>query len=292
METIEIYPNTGTSHTLPWAEVTVIPIGDLQLGSQGVDIERFRRLIRWANEQNRNGHPNVFLGMGDYIDVMSPSNREAWKATRLYDSVRGAMEDKATELEQQFLREVRGTEGRWIGLLHGHHYFEHADGTTSDTRIAEALQSTYLGTCAFVDLVFAHPTHHRKLYYTIWAHHGRGSGMMPHAPLNVLYRVMAHFDADCYMIGHQTKKAATPTTVLTYNHQTHRIKDRKKYLVGTGGYSLGYEQGSRNLGGRPEGTYVEQGMMSPVSLGGVLLKIRPVFGGDNTEDRLDANVEV
>ena len=291
MEVIEYAPRTGQSFSLPWQETTIIPVADVQLGSRGVDIERFRRMIRWANEQNRNGHPNYFLGLGDYGDLASPSNREAIRGARLYDSVRGALEDRATQIKDEFLREVRGTEGRWITLLHGHHFYEYADGSTTDTKIAEALGAQYGGTCAFVRLVFEHPTHHRKLYYTIWMHHGRGSGMSPGAPINTLYKVMNHFEADAYLMAHMTKKAVAPAPRL-YMEADGKIRDHKKILAGVGGYSLGYEQGGMNLAGRPEGTYVEQGLMAPVSLGGILLKIRPVFGGDNTRDRLDVNVEV
>ena len=269
----------------------MVPLGDLQLGSTGVDLARFRRTIKWALDQEARGGPPVyFLGMGDAVDVMSPSNRAIWRRSDLYDSVQQAMEDKATELEEQFIRELRGTEGRWLGFLQGHHWFEHADGTTSDTRIAARMGAPFLGTCAFVTLIFKHPTNRHQVSCTIWAHHGRGSGIMPHAPLNALYRVLTHFEADIYLIGHMTRKAAVTTPRLYFTNG--RIIDKKKILAGTGGFSKGYMLNSTSIGGRPEGNYVEQGMMAPASLGSILLKIRPVFGGRNTLDRIDMNVEV
>ena len=299
MEIVNIEVTGKKSLTLPWTEIQIMPIGDVQLGSRGVDLDRLKMQIAWANEQTTAGGPPVyFIGMGDYIDVMSPSNREAWRSTRLYDSVRQAMEDKATELENEFLRLVAGTEGRWLGLLHGHHYFEHEDGTTSDTRISTALRAPYLGSCAYVSLTFSAKesgiNSNKSLRCVIWCHHGAGNGMTPQAPLNRLVTVAGYFEADIYLIGHQTKKPVVPMPrIYMSDHAPYRLIARKKILAGTGGFTKGYEVGSTNIGGRPEGSYVEQGMMSPVALGSILLKIRPVFGSRNgTVDRLDLNCEV
>ena len=240
------------------------------------------------------------MRQGDQVAITgnSPSNREAWRSTRLYDSVRTAMEEKATELENEFLKLVAGTEGRWLGILHGHHYFEHEDGSTSDTRIARALRAPYLGSCAFISLNFngrVGGNTHRSQRCVIWCHHGTGSGMTPHAPLTKLTNVMQYFEADIYLIGHQTKRPVVPVPrIYMSDHTPPKLIARKKILAGTGGFTKGYEAGSVNGGGRPEGSYVEQGLMSPVSLGSVLLKVRPVFGdrSGSTVDRLDINCEV
>ena len=295
MELVDIEVTGRKSLTLPYEEVQVMPIGDVQLGARGTDIDRLKKQIAWANEQTANGGPPVyFVGMGDYVDVMSPSNREAWRSARLYDSVRTAMEEKATELEEEFLKLVAGTEGRWLGLLHGHHYFEHDDGTTSDTRIAQRLKAPYLGSCAFVSLSFkSEPPLARTLRCVLWVHHGAGSGLTPQAPLNRLVTVMQYFEADVYLIGHQTKRPVVPVPrIYMSDKPPYRLIARKKILAGTGGFTKGYEAGSKDGRGNAHGSYVEQGMMSPVSLGSVLIKIRPVRGGKNTVDRLDLNVEV
>ena len=230
--------------------------------------------------------------MGDYIDILSPSNRKAWQSAALYDSARQAMEDKATGYEDLFISMMAGTEGRWLGLLQGHHFFEHEDGTTSDTRIAKALKAPFLGTCAFVRLSFRHPTHNTRLKCVIWCHHGAGSGMMPAAPINKLVPIMYSFEADIYIIGHQTKKpVAKMPRIYMSDKPPYKLVAKNKVLAGTGGFTKGYEAGSRNIAGRPEGSYVEKAMMTPVSLGGILIKIRPVFNGTGG-DRLDINVEV
>jgi hypothetical protein len=276
MNVAEIDVKGTTSLTLPYKEIQVMPIGDVQLGSVGVQEERLRKQIKWALAQG-----NVyFLGMGDYIDVMSPSNREAWASMRKYDSVQAMMDAGAKGLIDRFLKLVAGTKGRWLGLLQGHHYYKFEDGQHSDQIIANALQAPFLSTCAFVRLHFKRPQH-GSIHCDIWCHHGEGSGIMPHSPLNRLYHIMNYFDADIYCIGHQTKKPAVKMPRL-YLNQAGKIMTKNKVLVGTGGFSEGYVQGSTN--------YIEQKMLSPVYLGSPLIKIRPVHMTDT--DRIDLNVEI
>lgn len=300
MELYEIAVTGRKSLTLAWNEVQIMPIGDVQLGTKDVDLNRLRRQITWAKDQEDKGHPPIyFLGMGDYIDVMSPSNRAAWQGVRLYDSVREAMHEKAEELVSDFLKVVRGTEGKWLGLLEGHHYYQFEDGTTSDTRIAYALKAPFLGTCAFVRLRFSgrlsgQPAH-QTATCTIWCHHGAGNGIMPHAPLNRLYHLSQYFKADVYLIGHQTKKPAVPIPQLEMtDSRDHPILfARKRYLAGTGGFSLGYRQGSTGVGtDTPRGGYVEQNMLAPVALGSILVKVRPVMASKGRPAHVDLNVEV
>ena len=91
-------------------------------------------------------------------------------------------------------------------------------------------------------------------------------------------------------MGHTTRKAAV--TVPRMYVENGKIRDKKKLLVGVGGFTKGYEFGSANLGGRPEGSYVEQALYAPASLGGVLIKVRPVFGNRRHPDRVDLAVEL
>ena len=286
MEILEIEVTGKKALTLPWEEVQVMPIGDVQLGAHGVAEDRLRESIKWAMDQG-----NVyFIGMGDYIDVLSPSNRAAFQSAKLYDSARELMADAARGLTDRFLDLVDGTAGRWLGILEGHHYFEFDDGTTSDTVIAQRLTTTFLGTCAFVRMSFVRKNR-TSMKCTIWAHHGAGNGLTPHSPLTRLYHVMHMFDADIYLMGHQTKRPVVKVPRLYMAEKPpYRIIARNKVLAGTGGYMEGYNEGSR-VSGRAQGSYVEKALLAPSSLGSVLLKIRPVHDG-NSGDRIDINVEI
>ena len=289
MEINEILVTGSKNVDLGWEEVLVMPIGDLQLGSDGVDLDRFKKHIAWGIKHNA-----MFIGMGDAIDLMSPSNRAKWKSAAMYDSVQMAMADRAEKLTDDFLKLVKGTEGRWLGIHHGHHYFEFEDGTTSDTRIAKALKAPFLGSCAFTRLKFKPKTNHRSVTCTIWSHHGSGNGIAPHAPLNKLYHVMQSFEADIFLLGHMTKKPVVKMPrIYMGDNPPYRLVNKNKVLAGTGGFTKGYEQGSKHYSGAyAEGSYVEKGMMVPVSLGGIVLKIRPVYSSNGQPDRVDIAVEV
>lgn len=271
METVDIKVTGRKNWEMPWEEVIVMPVGDCQVGANGSATRELRQFIERGIETGA-----YFLGMGDYIDIMSPSNRRGWRSAAFYESVLQGMESAAEESLEKFLSLVKGTEGRWLGILEGHHYYEFADGSTSDTRIAKALEAPFLGTCAFVRLTFKKGMKQTRRAYTLWCHHGAGGGVLPHSPLNRLYHIMHSFEADCYLIGHQTKKPAVKVPCLYMARVApYLIRWREKILAGTGGFFEGYEHRSRDIGGRPRGGYVERAMLSPVSIGGITLRLRP-----------------
>lgn len=264
--------------------ITLCPIGDVQLNPVDPPNHRLRSHIEWALTQ-----PNpYFIGMGDYVDVASPSNRSRIQAANLYDSVQDVLEDGAQRGVEKFRELVRGTEGRWLGLLHGHHFYEFRDGSTTDTRLCNLLGTTFLGSCAFVRLAFKEGKH--AVSCTIWAHHGAGSGMKASAPLNRLENIVHYFDADVFLMGHMSKKVGAPLDQL-YLSKMHPLKleHRTKIIAGTGGFSQGYKQNSK-YGLHTRGSYVEQGMMTPAALGGVVIRITPTHSSNG--DRLDLHLSL
>ena len=273
---------------LPWKETHIIPIADTQVGSEGFSEGQLREDVSRAIDFGN----SYFVGLGDYIDIMSPSNRMAWRSARLYDSVHTAMSNEAEDCVGKWLRIMEPTKGKWLGILEGHHWYDFEDGTTSDTRIAQALGTTFLGTCAFIRLVFKGTTHTSMLGCTLWVHHGAGNGIMPYSPLTRLSNVMRQFDADIYIIGHQSKKPAVPVPYLYMSDKPpYTLIAKNKILAGAGCYSEGYHQGSKDPSGkRPQGSYVEQRLLNPVAIGGITVKIIPAR--TSKTDRLDLRVEI
>ena len=100
---------------------------------------------------------------------------------------------------------------------------------------------------------------------------------------------MSGFDADIYMIGHMSKKATAPVDQL-YASRTGNLSHRSKYLVGTGGFSQGYHEGSVSAAGNARGSYVEQGLMKPVTLGAPILTVK--IQRTNSKDKLDIHASV
>lgn len=286
MEIANVAVKTVASVNLPWEETLLMPIGDIQYGAQGVDLDRLERHLEWGVKQGA-----YFIGMGDYVDVASPSNRDTLRAARLYDSVQDMIEEGAERALEGVKGLLKGTENRWLGLLEGHHLFEFRDGTTTDTRLAQHLHAPFLGSCAFVRLHFSRPNGGgASRTCVLWVHHGAGGGSKASAPINKLENLMPYFDADIYLIGHMSKKVAAPIDQLYMGGgRGDRLRHRTKIIAGTGAWLQGYMQGSKT-GEIARGSYVERAMMNPTALGGIVLTVRPVH--DRDTDRLDINVSL
>lgn len=265
-----------TRKPLPWEDTTLIPIGDIQHqhDKDAVDIRRLKETIQWGVDHNA-----WYIGMADFIDVESPSNRRALRNAGVYDSVLDALDAQAEDLEEELKEILKPTVGHWLGVLEGHHFHEHQDGTTTDTRFAQFLKCPFLGTSAYVNLSFKSPgAALLNPQFNIWAHHGRGGGGLAGSPTNVLEKKILGFDADLYLMGHTHTAAAVPRDrVYPYwGKTTGHLLHKKIYLVNCGAYLKGYEE-RRQRGGRAQGGYPEKGMMNPLALGGVRIHFRPTW---------------
>jgi len=260
------------SLTLPYDEIVVMPLGDLQYGASGSDLDGFAKWIEYGQHLGA-----YYIGMGDYLDLLSPSNRVSWTSAKLYDSPRDAMQDQVEQLLDDVQQVLKPTKGRWLGLLAGHHYFEFQDGTTTDTRLAQYLDTPYLGDgAALLRLNFRRGQDKSGTYCTIFCAHGLGSGATVASPMNKLERLASRFEADIFLCGHYHRKVGYPFPCLTMTKGANpQLLEKTKILACTGGWLKGYEGGSAK-GGVPKSSYVEQALMPPTSLGGVILRIRPV----------------
>lgn len=229
------------------------------------------------------------IGLGDYIDTFSPSNRQRLRAAALYDSAEDVIDEKGLDLTLELYQEyLKPLKGRVLGLLHGHHYMLLKTGETTDQRLCQLLDTRFLGTSAFLRLQFVLGS--RRSNVTIWAHHGCGSGMKAHAPLNKLENIAPYWDADVFLIGHMTKMATAPVNRVAPRWHGHGAPDlvhRKIMLVGCGGFSKGYVERAKQ-GRVPQGGYVEQRMLNPAALGAPIIRITPKIvssGGDQRVGR-------
>ena len=284
MEIREFEVERAATAKLPWQATLVLPVVDVQLGAD-TDEEKLKRHIAWGVNNGA-----YFVGMGDYVDVASPSNRRELRSARLYDSVQDLLEAGAAKQVDDFLALVAGSEGRWLGVLQGHHYFEFSDGTTSDTRIAQALKAPFLGTCAFVRLSFVYPTSGSRVTCTIWCHHGHGFGASLTSPIMKLERLAAYNEADVFLVGHQPRLiAASIDQLYATRSDPPKLRHRTRILASTGGFARTY--GQKEHDGRPQGGYGEQAMYPPAAIGGVVVRVKPERTSDGNV-RLDLGVSL
>lgn len=254
--------------------IVIAPISDLQYsGKRGSTAEEhLKRHIDRCIELNA-----YYVGLGDYTDFLSPSNRQRLRAAALYDSAEDVIDDKALDLTLELYdRFLRPTKNRWLGMLHGHHFAVLKTGETTDQRLCQLLNTRFLGTSAFIRLQFVYGGSSRHAV-TLFAHHGSGGGMKAAAPLNKLENVAPYWDADIFLIGHMTKMASAPINRVAPRWSGHGSPDlihKKILLVGCGGFSKHYVQGAKQ-GNVQMGNYVEQRMLNPAAIGAPLIYIRP-----------------
>lgn len=261
-----------------------MPIGDVQAGVPGCDEDKLRKHIEWGLEHNA-----YFIGMGDYVDMASPSDRRRLRSVEFYDPVTLAIQEKAEADVERFLSLVEGSSGRWLGILEGHHYMEFPDGTTSDLRISKALAAPFLGDMAIVTVHLADKKRKLSVPAKIWAFHGEGSTSTEAGVITQLLRHKAAWEADVYLLGHHHKKVATKKP-RGESDEADNLRMPEAILAGTGSFLRGHMQDSR-VDGRPGGAYPEQKGMPPVALGGVLIYMRPAVREDGSA-RLDLNVSL
>src|SRR3990167_9828218 len=191
MKTIEQVVPTGTKFSIGF-------IGDVQYGNPGFSDgawSRAERAFRTIKEQT-DGAPLYIVGVGDYIDFMSPSNRAAYKASGIYSSsTRSIAERTARPLVDEFLAMAKRLDGTWVAVLQGHHWAdivldvgEDFDGDNgppighSDQFIAEQLGAKFATSSALINFRIDSKT------FRLLAHHGGGGGQTLTYMLNKLIR--------------------------------------------------------------------------------------------------------
>lgn len=253
--------------------IVICPLGDMQwAGKRGpTALDMLKRRIDKGLELGA-----WFLGMGDYIDFLSPSNRARLRAADLYDTAEDVIDEKALDLVYEIYDlALKPTKGRWLGMLEGHHFAQLKHGDTTDQRLCQMLDARFLGTTAFIRLNIAFGKVSQGSI-TILATHGAGSGQTPAAPVTKLTSWANYWDADIIVIGHMTKLATAPLNRIyaSWSGGAGHLQHRKITLVGAGGFSKGYIEHSRQ-GQVPRGGYVEAKMLNPASLGSPVIRILP-----------------
>jgi len=252
-------------------DFTIAPLGDIQYGSQGCSTSLLKKDV---NRMVVNG--DFVIGMGDYTDPMSPSNRHALKvaAQGLYEStldlIDGAVERMVGDLAG-LLNPIPPK--NWLGLIGFDHGWEFQDGQPSDALLARKLGAEYLGHSTIVNI---HQKGIRPL--RVFATHGKGGSVSSTGKTLHLERLLAAFDVDIVLMGHSHLKYGVPVQRIgtrTRKNGETRLYAEQKVVGITGSYLKGYEANTTR-GGWAAGSYVERAAMRPVPLGGIQIHCKPV----------------
>lgn len=229
----------------------------------------------------------LYLGMGDYVDSTSSSERDclANSGIHFHDTIKRDLQELAAAKVKLLAKELGFMRGKLIGMVNGNHYFSFNDGCNTDQKLCGELDTFYLGVSCFIRLTLLY-SETRKQTLDIWAHHGAGAGRLMGGSINRVDQMREHAEADVYIMGHDHKRMAVPATPrlsLIHTKTGLAVKSRQQWLVRSGSFLASYRDGESNYN-------VDAGR-GPSSLGHVELIITPKdslkSGGNGSGDTLD-----
>ena len=260
--------------------IEIWPFGDIHRNAPLCDVDLWKQFLSEAQAAVKDKSKYVvFLGMGDYDDLMCASERAMIATGKLHESTLETLEDFAKSKTAQLAEELSFMRGRLLGLVNGNHYFDFQSGITSDELLCEHLRCKFLGVSAMVRLTIDH--FGRKKTLDLWAHHGKGASRMIGGSLNRVEQMREAAHMDIYLMGHDHRKAVAPVDCLELSTQSSRsgemtLRHKVQLLCRTGSFLKAYSPG--------KASYIADKAGSPCSLGNIVIQIRPRLVKDGHYD--------
>jgi hypothetical protein len=261
----------------------IIPFGDAHEDSELCDVARWENFKRRCREED--DEFTRYIEMGDPNEFASSAERLILSNPKLHESMKKKFEKDADHNTRKFVSGISFMRGKMLGVMEGNHRWDFQDGTTSDQRIAEALDSKFLGSLCCIRLAITQMD--RTVNVDIVAHHGISGGNSAGATLNQLNKLRGIFPvADIYMMGHSHDRGIWPKSTLILHNSGRRgkmiLKQKRQLLCRTGSFLCGYVDG--------EESYVADRLYQPCELGTIKLDVRLKRDRSNEEDSTTADI--
>jgi len=245
-------------------QFVIAPIGDIQWSGLPGQVAERHLTAHMKRCHELGAH---YVGLGDYIDFMSPSNRLRLAQADLYDNATEVIRAKARQLtEEVHDKYLKQTASRWLGMVSGHHYTPLSGDETTDTLLAGWLHAPFTESVMYIRLQFS-AAGGRSGQVDILALHGNGSAK---ALLTKLRKMSSHFPhVDLLLAGHCTARAVDSWAGIypVERGDTLMLRDKPVWAVLGGGWSRAYQE--------TETGYVEKAFLPPVTLGAPLITVVP-----------------
>lgn len=243
--------------------IYLIPFGDVHRDSPMCHVDKWHEFLDWAKTKER----AIFLGMGDYVDLASTSERRMLHSKDLHESTLTTLDNIYKKHSDKFVKEIEFMRGNIIGFIEGNHYAELGNGTTTTQRMADALNTKYLGVMSVIRLTFKYGQ--KSTAVDIVAHHGRGAGRMLGSSLNGVQKMAETVHGNIYLQGDDHRKLVGMTTKLQVENNDGKIGLRhvKQIFLRTGSFLKGHEDG--------KASYIVDANLSPTDLGVVKVELTP-----------------
>jgi hypothetical protein len=247
MKTTGLFTTQLVRYTLPEGVDTfkLIPFGDVHRDSDMHAHRKWQEFLEYGESQKN----ALFLGMGDYCDGISTSERMVINNGGLHDTTRRSIANMYQKATKTLVNELSFMRGRLIGLLGGNHYYEFGEGSTTDHVLADALGTRFLGVSSLIRIAVKRPNGNTVVNFDIFAHHGKGGGSTAGGTFNTIEKMAATAEADLYLMGHDHKKGCVPghTRIRLTSSPSSRtgldIIEHTTWLGRTGSFLKAYEDG-------------------------------------------------
>lgn len=242
--------------------VRIIPIGDVHRTTKRCAESKYKENLERIKREMLS--KQVFIiGMGDYDDFMSMSERINIERCDLHETTEEKLDEVMDRHVEIFAKEWAPFKGRIIGLLEGNHYGRFfKTGITTTQKLCEKLGCEYLGSPAFVRIQLDVQGRHTRCAFDIFANHvgTTKGGRTKSGSINSVYKMLEIAEADVYYAAHDHQRWVYPTCRIRLTNTGHvRTQDRHIIMARTGSFYLGYVDGQSN--------YVSEKMLSPANLG-------------------------
>lgn len=244
--------------------LSLIPFGDIHHDSPSFCKDKWAEFLAYAKSKAKQNNV-LFLGMGDYFDGFSTSERAIVYDGRLHESSLKRQEKEQVGRIARLAKDLEFMRGKLIGLLGGNHYSCFSNGDTSDTRLAEQLGTSYLGACCAIRLTISRTDQKSGRAVDIFAHHGKGGGTTAGGKMNSVEKLSSVCDADIYLMGDNHARGCMPMGDRLFIDTDHRfpdaitIRSKTRWIGRTGSFLRAYVEGESN--------YVVDAAMQPANLG-------------------------
>jgi hypothetical protein len=246
----------------------LLPFGDVHEGNAGCHLEMWQEWCDWAKEKPR----SMFIGMGDYMEWFSDSERLGIRSINLHQSSQRTMDDFAKDMCQKFYERIKFMKGRLIGMMEGNHHYNFENGMTSTQYLCQLLECKYLGASAFTRITFSYNKPMKSRWTAsidVFSHHGKGASRLVGGSLNTVQQMAECADANIYLMGHDHKKSVGMSSklCLTSGSGGVRLREKKLLYARTGSFLKGYEV--------DKPSYVTKKLLNPTDLGTVKIELTP-----------------
>jgi len=253
-------------------KLTIIPIGDVHLGSKASDLKHLNRTIKRILDT-----PDCYtIMMGDICDLITLNDKRRFDPEeQVFRSLSGIAQQQRDLAIKTF--QPLADRGLILGYADGNHeeyYKKHAEFDVSKDIVntfngkkkeEDKGYIHYLGYCFFYNLILSKGKNNAIKTLTIWGHHGKGGGTVG-GSVNKITQQPQNFIADIFLMGHDHNKFNIPRTQIGVTQCLKpSMYEKHIRLVRTGSFLKSYQQDAT--------TYSERALYAPSELASPVIEI-------------------